>query len=83
MKKGQIVGLFVEFPPRSLTWQHDGQTKKVVASAEAVEISQQKDQQHNPIHTTIGFAIEEFKEHGGSDVVTSGSFFSLDFAGPR
>jgi hypothetical protein len=53
-----------------------------VASTEAVVISQQKDQQHIPIHTTIGFAIEEIEEHGGSDVVTSGSFFSLDFARP-
>jgi hypothetical protein len=36
---------------------------------------QQQDQQHNPIHTTIGFTIKEIEEHGGSDVVTSGSFF--------
>ncbi len=56
--------------------------KKVVASAEAVVMSQQKDQQHNPISTTIGFAIEAIKEHGGSDAVTSGSFFSFNFAGP-
>jgi hypothetical protein len=55
--------------------------KKVVVIAEAVEIIQQKDQQHNLIHTTIGFATEEIEEHGGSDVMMSVSFFSLDFAG--
>ena len=42
-----------------------------VAIAEADIIMQEKDPQHNPIHTTIGFAIEEIEEHGGSDVVTS------------
>ncbi len=40
-------------------------------AAEAVVINQEKDQQHNPIDTTIGFAIDEIEEHGGSDVVTS------------
>ena len=52
-------------------WRHNGRAKKVEAIAEAVVIIQEKDQQHNSIHTTIGFAIEEIEEHGGSDVVTS------------
>jgi hypothetical protein len=52
-------------------WGHNGRAKKVVAIAEAVVINQEKDRQHNPIHTMIRFAIEEIEEHGGSDVVTS------------
>ena len=52
-------------------WGHNSRAKKVVAIAEAVVIIQEKDQQHNPIHTTIGFTIEEIEEHCGSDVVTS------------
>ncbi len=52
-------------------WGHNGRAKKVVAIAKAVVLNQEKDQQHNPIDTTIGFAIEEIEEHGGSDVVTS------------
>ncbi len=52
-------------------WVHNGRAKKVVAIVEAVVINQEKDQQHNPIDMTIGFAIDEIKEHGGSDVVTS------------
>jgi hypothetical protein len=77
VKKRQIISLFVEFPPRSFMWGHNGRAKKVVAIAEAVVIIQEKDQQHNPIHTTIGFAIEEIEEHGGSDVVTSVVLFFL------
>ena len=49
-------------------WVHNGRAKKVVAIAEAVVINQEKDQQHYPIDTMIGFAIDEIEEHGGSDV---------------
>ncbi len=52
-------------------WGHNSRAEKVVAIVEAVVTIQEKDQQHNPIHTMIGFAIEEIEEHGGSDVVTS------------
>ena len=62
-------------------WGHNGRAKKVMAIAEAVVINQEKDQQHNPIDTTIGFAIEEIKEHGGSDVVTSVVPFFSRFCG--
>ena len=68
VKKRQIISLFVEFPPRSFMWVQNGRTKKAVAIAKAVVIKQEKDQQQNPIDTTIGFAIDEIEEHGGSDV---------------
>jgi hypothetical protein len=35
----------------------------------------------NPLKATIGFTIKEVEEHGGSDVLSSGSF-ALVFAGP-
>jgi hypothetical protein len=54
-------------------WYHYGQTKKVVAIADSVVKLQQQYQQQNPIKATIGFTIK--KEHGGCDVVMSGSFF--------
>ena len=59
-------------------WYHYGKTTKVVAIADTVVKLQQQYQQQNPIKATIEFTIKE--EHGGCDVVTSGSFF-LDFAG--
>jgi hypothetical protein len=81
VKKQCIVSTFVEFPPRSFTWYHYGLTKKVVAIADTVVIPQQHYQQKNLVKVTIGFTIKEVEEHGGSDVVTSGSF-SLVFVGP-
>jgi hypothetical protein len=48
--------------------------KKVVAIVNTIVILQQQYQQQNPIKATIGFTIKEVKEHGGSDVLWSGSF---------
>jgi hypothetical protein len=61
-------------------WYHNGLTKKVVAIANTVVKLQKQYQQQNPIKAMIRFTIDKVKEHGGSDVLSSGSF-ALVFAG--
>jgi hypothetical protein len=51
-----------------------------VAIANTNVILQQQYQQQNPIKAAIRFTIKEVKEHGGSDVLWSGSF-ALVFVG--